>query len=187
MSILQKSLLLGLGAFLLRGNVAQADFIYVANSFNNSIARFDSSGTQTVFANSGLATPQGLAFGASGNLYAANMGNGTIEEFDSSGHNSIYVQGFPALSGPVGLAFDASGNLYVGNTGNNTVTRCNSMGQLRYVSSGLDYPWGLACDSSGNLYVANALNNTIEGFVGREQGSLFASTGLSQQIGRAHV
>ncbi len=66
----------------------------------------------------------------------------------------------------------------MGNTANNSVTRCNSMGQLRWASSGLDYPWGLACDSSGNLYVANALNNTIQKFVGREQGTLFTSSGL---------
>jgi len=72
MSILQKSLLLGLGGFLLGGNVAQAAFIYVANSFNNTIVRFD----------------------ASGNLYVANSGNRTIEVFDPGGHGSVFASGF---------------------------------------------------------------------------------------------
>jgi DNA-binding beta-propeller fold protein YncE len=92
---------------------AHADTIYVSNRGNNTIMKFDSSGIGTVFADTGLNWPEGLAFDSSGNLYVANAGNNTIMKFDSSGNGSLFASS--GLDNPYGLAFDSSGSLYVAN------------------------------------------------------------------------
>jgi DNA-binding beta-propeller fold protein YncE len=63
-----------------------ADILYVANTGNNTIVKFTSGGVASVFANSGLDNPVGLAFDSAGNLYVANAGNSnTIMKFTPSG------------------------------------------------------------------------------------------------------
>lgn len=88
----------------------------MANVGNKTIVKFDSSGYGSVWANSGLVDPYGLAFDGNGNLFVANNGNNTIEKFDSTGHGSLFADANAGLSWPMGLAFDDSGNLYVANT-----------------------------------------------------------------------
>ena len=68
---------------LLGGLVAgesRAEFLYVANEDSNTIGKFTSSAVGSVFANTGLNQPFGLAFDSAGNLYAANYGGNTIEK-----------------------------------------------------------------------------------------------------------
>src|SRR5260221_107524 len=75
MKVGTKALNLGLVALvcLFFGNAfSRADTVYVSNSENNTIEKFDSSGQGSVFANSGLGGPYGLAFDNSGTLYGAN-------------------------------------------------------------------------------------------------------------------
>jgi sugar lactone lactonase YvrE len=162
---------------------ALADNLYVSTG---NIYEFDSSGNESLFANSGLNYPLGLALDGSGNLYVANAGNNTIEEFNSSGVGSVFATS--GLDYPVGLAFDSSGNLYVANAGNNTIEEFNSNGTgsvFATASSGLDLPGGLAFDSSGNLYVAN--ENTVEEFNTNGVGSVFATaaSGINNPYGLA--
>ena len=130
--------------------------IFVSDSTNNKIEKFDSSGTDLgTFATTGLNAPTGLAFDSSGNLYVANHGNSTIVKFNSSG-TVLATFGSGVLSGPEGLAFDSSGNLYVANPGNNNIQKFNSSGAVIGVfSTDPNNPWGLAFDSSGNLYTGD--------------------------------
>jgi sugar lactone lactonase YvrE len=85
--------------------------LYAGNYFNNSVEKYNSSGTDLgVFANSansGQFTPWGLAFDSAGNLYVANSGNNTIEEFNSSGTDlGVFASSASSgLSMPVDLAF----------------------------------------------------------------------------------
>ena len=60
-------------------------------------------GVASVFANTGLVLPIGLAFDAGGNLYAANGGNNTIERFTPGGVASVFATGVIV---PFGLAFE---------------------------------------------------------------------------------
>ena len=53
----------------------RASNLFVANGTNNTIEQFTPGGVGSVFANTGLSAPQGLAFDSAGNLYAANVGN----------------------------------------------------------------------------------------------------------------
>src|SRR5437879_5321482 len=90
-------------------NSSRADSIYVGNWGNNTIEKFDSiTGIGTLFANSGLSQPQGLALDNQGNLFVGNSGNNTIMKFDSAGHGSF----FGNSGSPAGLAFDGACNLF---------------------------------------------------------------------------
>src|ERR1043166_2191837 len=130
---------------------AHADTIYVSNSGNGTIEKFDSNGNGSLFA-SNLATPTGVALGSSGNLYVATGGN--IVRFDSNGNPSVFANIGVAV--PYGLAFDSSDNLYVANRWNNTIEKIDTNGNSSvFASSGLNVPFGLAFDGSGNLYVSN--------------------------------
>ncbi|HMB08558.1 MAG TPA: hypothetical protein VKP69_33110 [Isosphaeraceae bacterium] len=146
---------------------AEAGQVLYASFDNGTIERFDLATGQDLgpFA-SGLNSPQGLAFDASGNLYVANAGNNTIAKITEAGMVSTFASG---IDSPRGLAFDASGNLYVSsNNGNfnggspDTISRITPGGLVSTfvshqdpgVGVNLANPVGLAFDASGNLYVA---------------------------------
>src|SRR5438067_2389192 len=82
---------------------SRADILYVTNQANNTIEKFTTSGSASVFANSGLSNPRGLAFDSAGNLYVGNAGNNTIERFTTSGSASQFANS--GLSNPTFLAF----------------------------------------------------------------------------------
>jgi len=104
----------------------------------------------SVFANTGLNGPSGLAFDSAGNLYAANAGDMTIEKFTPGGVGSLFAN--TGLEAPHGLAFDSLGNLYVANNGNNTIEKFTSGGAGSvFANTGLSEPNFLAfTDDAGN-------------------------------------
>lgn len=108
--------------------------LYVAGSADNTIRKFDNSGTGSVFAdvNDGLNGPNGLAFDSAGNLYVANGNDHTVWRFDSGGTGTLFagVAGDTSqgLHFPYGLAFDSTGNLYVSNNGTQTIRKIASNG-----------------------------------------------------------
>lgn len=71
---------------------------YVSIPSPEFIYKIDPSGNQSLYTNTGLAHPRGLAFGSGGDLYVANA-NGTIEKFDSSGNASPFASGLNQLQG----------------------------------------------------------------------------------------
>ena len=131
----------------------------------------------SVFANSGLNNPEGLAFDTAGNLYVANENDNSILKYDSSGNASL----FASTPSPVGLAFDKSGNLFVANYATFKITKFDSNGTRSIFAdqtSGLNYPADLAFDRSGNLYVANdanSINSDVLEFNLSGQASVFAT------------
>ena len=88
---------------------------------NNTIEKFTPEGVGSVFASSGLSSPQGLAFDSAGNLYVVNNGNNTIEKFTPEGVGSVFASA--AFSNPAGLAFDSVGNLYVADLYHNAIVK----------------------------------------------------------------
>ena len=70
--------------------LVHADDIYVSNYGDNTITKFASNGTPSLFANSGLNLPVGLTFDSSGNLYASNWGDNTITKFAPNGTPSLF-------------------------------------------------------------------------------------------------
>ena len=132
---------------LLAATASRADTIYVSNQGNNTIEQFTSGGVGSVFANTGLSNPQGLAFDSAGNLYAANQSNNTIEKFTSGGVGSL----FASLAAPSGLAFDSVGNLYAASYGNSTIEKYTSggVGSL-FANTGLNFPDFLAIEPTAS-------------------------------------
>jgi WD40 repeat protein len=122
-----------------------AEAIYVANSNNNTLSKFDASGQYvSTLWNRGpgydpyFSGPSALAFDSQGNLFVANSGNSTLSKFDASGQyvSTLWNRG-PGydrfLDSPSALAFDSQGNLFVANSGNSTLSKFDASGQ--YVST----------------------------------------------------
>ena len=72
--------------------VVFADSLYIANSGNSTLSKFDASGQYvSTLSNRGpgydpyFSNPSALAFDSQGNLYIANSGNSTLSKFDASG------------------------------------------------------------------------------------------------------
>ena len=66
--------------------------LYVANAGANTIRKFDPLGNGSIFANSGLNNPIGIAFDSAGYLYAVNTyGANSILKFDSAGNGTLFA------------------------------------------------------------------------------------------------
>ncbi len=97
------------------------------------IRKYDPNGNGSIFVNTLLGEPRGLAFDVSGNLYVAYAGfSSQIIKFDSGGNWSVFATGL----NPSGLAFDSNGYLYVVNNGNE-IMKFNSSGNGSVFTSGL--------------------------------------------------
>ena len=137
-------LTLAVVALLAAPAASRADTIYVSDTGHNTIKKFTSGGIGSVFANTGLNEPFGLAFDSAGNLYAANGGNNTIEKFTQGGVGSVLAK--TGMLVPSGVAFDSADNLYAVNQGNNTVEKFTpgGVGSVFANSSGLFGPTYIA-------------------------------------------
>ncbi len=76
-------------------------------------------GTDTVFANTGMNHPTGLAVDSAGNVYVAHQIGGTILKYGpGGGTGTVFATG---VDNPEGLAIDSSGKVYVANSYQNTI------------------------------------------------------------------
>jgi DNA-binding beta-propeller fold protein YncE len=92
----------------------------------------------SVFANSGLENPFGLAFDSAGNLYVTSDDN-TIHKFTNVGIGSLFASTGTDTNlsyEPGGLAFDSAGSLYVATYASGAILKFPSQnGVLSNVSS----------------------------------------------------
>lgn len=161
--------------------------IYVADTDNHSIQKFDKNGK--FLARWGgepspeegmLYYPRGLAISSQGELYVSDSGNNRVQKFDLEGN---FVRawgkfGFAwrgAEAGkfdvPWGITTDQQGCLYVTDTSNARIQKFQADG-TPLVKWGRDgsfdgaffYPRGIAVDFVGNVYVADEGNNRIQKF-----------------------
>ena len=155
--------------------------LYVADTFNNRIQKFDAHGKFiTKWGSMGtdegeFMEPYGIAVDSSGNLYVADTFNNRIQKFDA--HGKFITKWGSKGTGegdfmePYCLAVDSGGNVYVADTFNNRIQKFNSNGNYitswgSYGTSGGDFmgPHGIAVDSGCNLYVADTYNSRIQKF-----------------------
>ena len=167
-----------------RPNAVAADIygnVYVADTHNNRIEKFDSSGNFLAkWGSSGTGDgqfdrPGGIAVDLSGNVYVADTFNQRIEKFDAAG-NFLAKWGFSGggngqFYNPYGIAISPSGNVYVADTFNDRIQVFDSSGNFLFQFAGpglgngqLGFPYGLAIAPSGNVYVADTNNNRIQEF-----------------------
>ena len=161
--------------------------IYVADTLNNRIQKFDGQGSFiSQWGSAGSAVgqfdaPQGIAVDSSDCIYVADVFNHRIQKFDRSG-NFITAWGFfgsadGLFDRPVGIAVDSSDNIYVADSGNDRVQKFDRNGIFisGWGSTGsgagqFDSPQAIAIDlhapDSGlrdSVYVSDA-NNRIQRF-----------------------
>jgi len=161
--------------------------VYVADTYNNRIQKFSSTGTyltQWGVEGSGAGQfwgPYGIAVDGDGNVYVADTWNDRIQKFTSSGTYLIQwgVEGSGAgqFNGPYGIVVDGNGNVYVADSLNCRIQKFTSNGtyltQWGECGSGAgqfgDSPWfeglqDISVDGNGNVYVADTLNERIQKF-----------------------
>jgi DNA-binding beta-propeller fold protein YncE len=176
------------------GGIAIAgSYVYVADSGNNRIERFNLEGGEAIewgTRGSGpgqLTYPRGVAANAS-EVLVADDDNHRIERFDPNGGflGAVGAQGTgPGQFGfPYGVALDAGGNAYVADDINHRVVKLNpdlsfagSWGGYGSKPGQLGFPRALASDYFGDTYVADTANDRIQVF--DPVGNLLNSFGIS--------
>ena len=159
--------------------------IYVADTGNSRIVRFDANGK--FLATWGSRTsegeqppaagtffePWGIALDAQGNVYVADTWNHRIQKFDANGNFKTQWGSFGQLSdapdylwGPRGIAIGLDGRVYVTDTGNKRVVVFDTNGKFLQafgtgVDDQLDEPVGIAIGDNGLVYVADTWNMQV--------------------------
>jgi DNA-binding beta-propeller fold protein YncE len=176
------------------GGIAVAgNYVYVADSGNNRIQRFNLEGGEAMtWGTKGSGPgqfryPRGVAANAT-EVLVADDDNHRIEKFDLDGayQTAAGSQGTgPGQFGfPYGVALDAAANVYVADDLNHRVVKLNP--QLGFIGSWggygtklgqLAFPRALASDPAGDTYVANTANDRIE--VYNPEGRFLRTLGVS--------
>ena len=163
------------------GGIAVAgNYVYVADSGNDRIERFNLQGGEAMaWGSKGSAPgqfsyPRGVAANA-GEVIVSDDDNHRIEQFTPEGAyvNAVGTHGTgPGQFGfPYGVALDAAGNIYVADDINHRVVKLTP--QLAFAGAWggygskpgqLAFPRALASDPAGNNYVADTANDRIEVF-----------------------
>jgi streptogramin lyase len=155
--------------------------VYVADTSNNRIQKFDASGAFLLsWGGPGAGPgqfniPSGIAADPFGNVYVADTSNNRIQKFDSLG---AFVSQWGGLgsgdgqfSAPYAVATDPTGVIYVTDVNNNRVQKFSLSGSFigKWGSFGtaageFDQPLGVTAGPDGDVYVADTFNNRIQEF-----------------------
>jgi len=161
--------------------VDSAGNVYVADTQNDRIQKFDSNGNfllkwgaYGLGGNGNFRIPAGIDVDSSGNVYVADFDK--IQKFDSNGNFIIqwgeYGQADGQFAGVQDVAVDIWGNVYTVEEYNDCVQKFDSAGNfltkwgdLGSEDGQFDAPHGVAVDESGiYVYIADSWNNRIQKF-----------------------
>lgn len=161
--------------------VDAAGNLYVADTFNYRIQKFDRTGTfLTKWGVNGtngdgeFSYPSGVAVDAAGHVYVADTFNDRIQKFYGDGTFlakwGTSGDGDAQFQRPQGVTVDAAGNLYVADTFNDRIQKFTGEGVFvtSWGSSGsaegeFQSPHGVAADARGHIYVTDQ-NDRIQKF-----------------------
>lgn len=162
--------------------VDREDNIYVADSDNHRIQRFDAEGRFLgSWGGQGsepgqLDRPLGLAIDpVRGWLYVADTDNARIQKFDATGRFLLAwgTSGVKAgdLYRPKGMTVAADGSVYVVDSNNHRVQKFDPEGRFlgSFGRNGMEdgelwFPFGIALDGEGRLFVTDSQNGRIQVF-----------------------
>jgi sugar lactone lactonase YvrE len=153
--------------------------VWVADTFNNRIQEFSSSGAfvrkigKAGSGNGEFMAPSGIDVDVAGNVWVADTGNHRVQELNSSG---VYLGQFDGsaagnapLVSPVGLDVDSQGHIWISDIEGNSVVEFNGAGETlrRFggVGSGLGQtsePTALRVSASGAVVVADSGNARLD-------------------------
>jgi tripartite motif-containing protein 71 len=162
------------------GIAVDGSFVFVADSGNNRIERFNLSGGEPLaWGTKGSAPgqfsyPRGVAANES-EVLVSDDDNHRIERFGLEGafqaEAGTHGTGPGQFGFPYGVALDAAGNAYVADDINHRVVKLDpqlgfagAWGGFGTKPGQLAFPRALASDPAGNNYVANTANDRIEVF-----------------------
>jgi sugar lactone lactonase YvrE len=145
-------------------------YMYVLDTNNNRVQKFDSSGNYVLTFGStasGFGSPYAMAIDSSDNIYVA-INRGEIQKFDTSGNSLLrfgsYGSGDGQFSTPSSMVVDEAGYIYV--TDINVSHRVQIFAPdgtflSKFGSKGTStgqfwYPWGIALDASSTLHVLDS-------------------------------
>ena len=164
--------------------------IYVADTDNHSIQKFDKDGKflarwggEPSAQEGSFYYPRGLATGPDVEVYICDSGNNRVQKFDSEG-NGTHAWGkfgfawrgadMGRFDVPWGIATDHHGNIYVSDTSNARIQKFQADGtpMMKWGRDGsfdgaFFFPRGLAVDFVGNIFVADEGNHRIQKFDSR--------------------
>jgi uncharacterized protein (TIGR03663 family) len=150
-----------------------AGHVYVADTWNHRIQKFDAGGRFLLEWGTGgvrdegpekMWGPRAVAIGTGGQVYVADTGNRRIAAFDSTGQflYDFDSQGEALLDEPVGLAVGRDGSVYVADTWNARVAVFSADGQFitswpveGWTSASLDNKPYLAVDDLNRVYLTD--------------------------------
>jgi tripartite motif-containing protein 71 len=176
------------------GGIAVAgNYVYVADSGNNRIERFNLQGGEPLsWGTHGsqpgqFAYPRGVAANE-GEVLVSDTDNHRIEKFSPAGayegEAGTAGGGADEFGYPYGMALDGAGNAYVADDSNDRVVKLSP--QLAFLGawggsgskpSQLAFPRALASDPAGDTYVADTANDRIEVF--NPEGAYLRTLGAS--------
>jgi tripartite motif-containing protein 71 len=175
------------------GLAASGDVVYVVDTGNDRVVRFDKTGGHgaEIVPPGTLANPRGVAVRGTRMLVADDQHH-RVAAFDTGGRLLASIglgQGAGAgqLNFPYGVAMDAQGRVFVADDLNHRIVRYSTPAtkyqyKARWGSYGtgptnLAYPRGIAAGANGEVYAANTGNDRIDVF--DASGTLKRSFGTS--------
>jgi streptogramin lyase len=161
--------------------VDPAGNVYVADTSNNRIQKFDPSGNflgkwgVKGTLDGQLKNPYGVVADRYGNVYVSDTSNGRVQKFDTSGTFLLKWGAKGKLDGqftnPRGITVDPQGAVHVVDSSNGRVQVFEPLGAFEYIvgakGSGpgqLKNPYDVAVDPNGYLLVMDTSNNRVQRF-----------------------
>ncbi len=156
--------------------------ILVADSYNNRIQKFTSSGQfLKVTRDVQFSSPQGIAFNSSNNkIYVTDYYYHRVQVLNSDLTYSSTIgrrgSGNGEFSSPWGISCDSTGKVYVADSNNHRIqvftaegTFLMQFGKRGENEGNLNYPAGIVIDTSGLIYVSEYGNSRISVFTSEGQ------------------
>jgi uncharacterized protein (TIGR03663 family) len=180
--------------------VDKAGNVYVADTWNHRIQKFDANGKfLTMWGTNGdtrgiaqgnplqFYGPRAIAIDAQGNLHVTDTGNKRVTKFTANGEPLAQYGGVGTESGefqePVGIGIDQQGNIYIADTWNQRIQKFDA--NFNYVTQWPVQAWEsqsvvnkpyLAVDADGNVFVSDPEGSRIIKF--SNDGKLLAVFGV---------
>jgi len=175
------------------GIAVSGEHVYVADSGNNRIERFNLEGGEalawgTYGSGPGqFSYPRGVAADES-EVIVSDDDNHRVEKFNTEGAFEAQAgtegDGPSEFAFPYGVALDAAGDVYVADDSNDRIVKLSPQLQFAGVWGGfgtkpgqLAFPRAVASDPAGDTYVADTANDRIEVFT--PEGDYLRTIGIS--------